>query len=210
MRARFLAVFTVVSVVLGVFVLLEPGAALAKPSQLIFCDENGHGSCRAVYAQTQSTIKKSSKSKRLRYAKTTRESRRQRVAHRRAAPSPTFSTEPSSFGSGLLGIAQRFVGTNPTDMRRLWCGRFVRFIAKLAGFPDHRNGDLAIAWRNYGRPAGRQPGAIAVMKGHVGIVADNKCPAGRVPILSGNHGHTTGYGCYPAGRIIAYRMPANA
>jgi len=46
-----------------------------------------------------------------------------------------------------------------------------------------------------------------VMPHHVGVVA-GKCPDGRIKLVSGNHGHKVGTGCYAAGKAIAWRVPA--
>jgi len=41
----------------------------------------------------------------------------------------------------------------------------------------------------------------------VGVVA-GKCPDGRIRLVSGNHGHKVGTGCYAAGKAIAWRLPS--
>ena len=108
--------------------------------------------------------------------------------------------------SNLAATAQQYIGRNPTGMRRRWCGAFMRRVVRQSGLPDNPNGNLSRSWASYGRAAAPgTTGAIAVMRGHVGIVTGT-CERG-YQVLSGNHNRTTGYGCYPASRIIAWRMP---
>lgn len=103
----------------------------------------------------------------------------------------------------LLARAARYLGGNPTGWGRVWCGRFMRMVVGHDPGPRY---NLARNWAHYGKATRRRPGAIAVMRGHVGIVArGGNCGPGRVYILSGNHGRRVGYGCYAASRIIAYR-----
>lgn len=114
---------------------------------------------------------------------------------------------PAGFSSGIAATAQMYIGRNPTGMRRRWCGAFLRVVVRQSGLPDHPGGNLARNWASYGRPAAPGAvGAIAVMRSHVGIVT-GRCGDGRIQVLSGNHNRTTGYGCYPAGRVIAWRAP---
>jgi hypothetical protein len=108
--------------------------------------------------------------------------------------------------TGLAATAQQYVGRNPTGLGRKWCGAFMKHVVRQSGLPDNPNGNLSRSWASYGRPAAPgTTGAIAVMRGHVGIVMGT-CEGG-YQVLSGNHNRTTGYGCYPAGRIIAWRTP---
>jgi uncharacterized protein (TIGR02594 family) len=106
--------------------------------------------------------------------------------------------------SELIARARRYLGTNPTGWRHVWCGRFMAMIAPGAA---HRIGNPNLA-RNWARlpHTGPQVGAIAVLTrrggGHVGVVAGF---SGRNPVLiSGNHGDRVGVGVYPAQRVIAY------
>lgn len=131
-----------------------------------------------------------------------RKARHYRLTRREAIR--RLSNSVSTAGVPLLASAARYLGGNPTGWARVWCGRFMRMIVGRDPGPRY---NLARNWAHYGKPSRRRPGAIAVMRGHVGVVAGNggRCGPGRVYILSGNHGRRVGYGCYATSRIIAYR-----
>jgi uncharacterized protein (TIGR02594 family) len=113
--------------------------------------------------------------------------------------------------SGVVAEARRWIGTNPTDMNRLWCARFMNFVLKRAGYSG-TGSDLASSFASYGhRVGGPQVGAIAVMSrgrggGHVGVVSGID-RSGNPIIISGNHNRRVGEGVYARGRIYAYVMP---
>ena len=145
------------------------------------------------------------------------QSRPQRVRQRDQAPAATsgwnFSGSPFS-GSTLIAEARRYMGTNPTKRRSLWCGAFMNLVLERTG---HARGtsDLAKSFASYGtRVSGPQVGAIAVMSrgptgGHVGIVTGMD-PKGNPIIISGNHENRVAEVAYPRGRIFAYVMPSAA
>jgi uncharacterized protein (TIGR02594 family) len=121
--------------------------------------------------------------------------------------------EQSAFGGfgtdSLVAEARKYIGTNPTGRRSLWCGAFMDFVLKHTGHPG--GGNLAMAYAHYGtRISGPRVGAIAVMHrrggGHVGVVSGID-PNGNPIIISGNHNHTTAEAVYPASRIAAYVLP---
>jgi len=129
-------------------------------------------------------------------------------------------TSHSSFGeSALVANARRFIGTNPTGRRSVWCGAFMDKILRDTG---HRGGgNLARGYLNYGpRISGPQVGAIAVMhrasgRGeHVGLVSGVDANGNPV-VISGNtwgggsSRHRVMEQSIPRGRIIAYVMPKN-
>jgi len=124
-----------------------------------------------------------------------------------AAPAPAAF---SGFGSSsVVDEARRYLGTNPTGRRSLWCGAFMDMVLKRTGHAG--GGNLAKAYASYGqRISGPQVGAIAVIGrrggGHVGVVSGID-PNGNPIIVSGNHNHTVAESVYPAGRIQAYVMP---
>lgn len=133
-----------------------------------------------------------------------------RHVHARQAP-PVVSLFGGMFGggSGLVSSARRYIGTNPTGRRRLWCGAFMAMIAPSAA--SHiNNPNLAMNWASLPRTS-PHVGAIAVMArrggGHVGIVSGFDA-SGNPTIISGNAGggivreHT-----YPRGRIRAWVSP---
>jgi uncharacterized protein (TIGR02594 family) len=118
-------------------------------------------------------------------------------------------TGPGGGAYAFVAEARRYLGTNPTGRRDLWCGAFVDLVLKRLGYKG--GGNLASAYARYGtRVSGPQIGAIAVMTrvggGHVGIVSgfDSK---GRPIIISGNYRRRVAEVVYPAGRIYAYVIP---
>lgn len=122
-----------------------------------------------------------------------------------------FSSASGGFGgSDVVAEARRFIGTNPTGRRSLWCGRFMNFVLEHTG--RHGTGsDMARSFASYGqRVSGPQVGAIAVMArhggGHVGVVSGLD-PSGNPIIVSGNHGGRVAESVYPRGRIYAYVLP---
>lgn len=123
----------------------------------------------------------------------------------------------SSFGGGrnAVAIAERYIGTNPTKMRRLWCANFMGLVEKKAG-RSGTGSNMARSYATYGKAVSRKqvrPGDIAVLSrgkrgGHVGYFvgwADN----GKAILISGNsRGGKVSKGQYAANRIIAWRRPA--
>jgi uncharacterized protein (TIGR02594 family) len=113
--------------------------------------------------------------------------------------------------SSIVAEARRWIGTNPTELDRLWCARFMNFVLKRAGYRG-TGSDMASSFASYGRRVGGpQVGAIAVMSrgnrgGHVGVVSgiDRN---GNPIIISGNHNRRVGVGVYPRGRTYAYVIP---
>jgi uncharacterized protein (TIGR02594 family) len=141
------------------------------------------------------------------YASVPRERRGRHVRqHVSNEPAATFS---GFGGSSLVAEARRYLGTNPTGRRSLWCGAFMDKVLRETG---HRGGgNLAKGYLNYGRRVfGPRVGAIAVMGrrggGHVGVVSGID-PNGNPIIVSGNHNHTVAESVYPRSRIIAYVDP---
>jgi uncharacterized protein (TIGR02594 family) len=111
----------------------------------------------------------------------------------------------------IVSEARRYIGTNPTNMARLWCARFTNFVLNRTGYRG-TGSDAALSFSSYGRRVpGPRIGAIAVMRrkggGHVGIVSGID-RHGNPILISGNNGR---YGVaetvYPRRRIIAYVMP---
>lgn len=122
-----------------------------------------------------------------------------------------------SFRSGrsaeVLAVAERYLGTNPTKMRRLWCANFVGMIEKKVG-RSGSGSNFARSYASYGQKVGKpQPGDIAVMArgkrgGHVGYFV-GWAPNGKAIIISGNsRGGKVSKGQYAASRIFAWRRPA--
>ncbi len=121
----------------------------------------------------------------------------------------------SSLGGGssdtMVVEARRYIGTNPTNRRSLWCGAFMNLVLERTGHP-RGSSDLAKSFASYGtRVSGPQVGAIAVMSrgevgGHVGVVTGID-PSGDPIIISGNHNNTVAESVYSRGRIFAYVVP---
>ncbi len=112
-------------------------------------------------------------------------------------------------GGSLVADARRYLGTNPTGRRSLWCGAFMDKVLRDSGYRG--GGNLARGYLHYGtRVSGPQVGAIAVMGrrrgGHVGVVSGVDANGNPI-VISGNHNHTVAESVYPRGRIIAYVMP---
>jgi uncharacterized protein (TIGR02594 family) len=113
--------------------------------------------------------------------------------------------------SDIVAEARRYVGTNPTDRRSLWCARFMNFVLAHTGHVG-TGSDMARSFARYGRRvSGPQIGAIAVMSrgrrgGHVGVVSGVD-EHGNPIIISGNHGNRVAEAVYPRGRVYSYVMP---
>jgi uncharacterized protein (TIGR02594 family) len=118
-------------------------------------------------------------------------------------------------GRGALALAERYIGSNPTKMRRLWCANFMGMIEKKAG-RSGSGSNFARSYASYGKKVSRsdaRPGDIVVMArgkrgGHVGYFAgwaDN----GKAIVVSGNsRGGKVSRGQYATSRIFAWRRPA--
>jgi uncharacterized protein (TIGR02594 family) len=122
-----------------------------------------------------------------------------------------YATAPSSFSSSsVVAEARRYIGTNPTNRRSLWCGAFMNMVLQRTGHKP--GGNLARGYASYGqRVSGPQIGALAIMSrgrggGHVGVVSGIDAN-GNVIVVSGNHNNTVAESVYPRGRIYAYVMP---
>jgi uncharacterized protein (TIGR02594 family) len=140
-----------------------------------------------------------------------------RVSRGHAAARPTSQDQVASAtgfaagANGLVAEARRWIGTNPTNRRSLWCAAFMNFVLQRNGH-EGTGSDLAKSFASIGRRvSGPQVGAIAVMSrrggGHVGVVSGVDS-AGNPIIVSGNsRGRRVAEGTYPRGRVYAYVMP---
>ena len=118
---------------------------------------------------------------------------------------------PVSSAYALVTEARRYLGTNPTGRKDLWCGAFLDMVLKRIGYKG--GGNLASAYARYGtRLSGPQIGAIAVIwrqgGGHVGIVTGLDT-TGNPIIISGNYQKRVAEAVYPRGRIYAYVVPSD-
>lgn len=140
-----------------------------------------------------------------------------RVASVRPASEPSLlsqmslSARTSYSMPALVAEARKYMGTNPTDRKRLWCATFMNLVLAKLGYAG-TNSDAARSFAYYGRRISEpQVGAIAVLTrgkrgGHVGVVSGID-KSGNPIIISGNHNRTVGEGVYARSRVIAYVMP---
>ena len=128
-----------------------------------------------------------------------------------AVSAPALS-EPLFSAPSLVDEARKYMGTNPTGRKKLWCATFMNMVLAKAGYAG-TNSDAARSFAYYGRRITEpRVGAIAVLRrgrhgGHVGVVAGID-GHGNPIIISGNHNHRVGEGVYPRARVIAYVMPS--
>jgi uncharacterized protein (TIGR02594 family) len=130
---------------------------------------------------------------------------------RAAAQSHANSAYGGFTNNSLVAEARKYIGTNPTGRRSLWCGAFMDMVLKRTGHKG--GGNLAFGYSHYGRRiSGPQVGAIAVMGrhggGHVGVVSGVDANGNPI-IVSGNHNHTVAESVYPRSRISAYVLPGS-
>jgi uncharacterized protein (TIGR02594 family) len=122
-----------------------------------------------------------------------------------AAQSHSNSAYGGVTSDTLVSEARKYIGTNPTGRGSLWCGAFLDMVLKRTGHTG--GGNLAWGYARYGtRVSGPQVGAIAVMRGHVGVVSGIDANGNPI-IVSGNHNHTVAESVYPRSRIAAYVVP---
>jgi uncharacterized protein (TIGR02594 family) len=126
------------------------------------------------------------------------------------APNTAGVTTTGSFGSGIISVARRYLGGNPTSRSSLWCARFMNLVLQRSGYKG-TGSDAARSFAHYGqRVSGPQVGAIAVMSrrggGHVGIITGIDA-SGNPIMISGNNGNRVKEAPISRGRIYAYVMP---
>ena len=139
-----------------------------------------------------------------------------RVASTRPEPSllsqMSLSARTSYSMPALVAEARKYMGTNPTARKRLWCATFMNLVLAKLGYAG-TNSDAARSFAYYGRRISEpKVGAIAVLTrgkrgGHVGVVSGID-PSGNPIIISGNHNRLVGEAVYARSRVIAYVMPS--
>ena len=134
---------------------------------------------------------------------------RHHARHRQAATVEATSGLGLLSEGDLVAEARKYIGTNPTGRKSLWCGAFMDMVLRNTGHKG--GGNLALGYEHYGtRVDGPQVGASAVMGrhggGHVGVVVGIDA-SGNPIIISGNHNHTVAEAVYPRAPIAAYVMP---
>jgi len=147
----------------------------------------------------------------------TRQQHATRAVSTRPAAEPSLlsqlslSARTSSATPALVAEARKYMGTNPTDRKRLWCATFMNLVLAKLGYAG-TNSDAAKSFAYYGRRISEpKVGAIAVLTrgrrgGHVGVVSGID-PSGNPIIISGNHNRLVGEAVYARARVIAYVMP---
>lgn len=137
-----------------------------------------------------------------------------RVAPSRGIPAPAVVVAPVAADPEvkpsleLVAIARRYLGTNPTGWRRLWCARFMAMIAPRLAMRV-RNPNWARDWASLPKVT-PQVGAIVVLKrgkgGHIGVVSkfDKR---GNPIVISGNHNRRVAEARYSKHRVLAYVSP---
>jgi len=124
----------------------------------------------------------------------------------------SLSARTSYAVPALVAEARKYMGTNPTDRKRLWCATFMNLVLAKLGYAG-TNSDAAKSFAYYGRRVSEpKVGAIAVLTrgkrgGHVGVVSGID-PSGNPIIISGNHNRLVGEAVYARSRVIAYVMPS--
>ena len=160
------------------------------------------------------------------HIKPTKPNRANQSAHIARQPAPVPAERPpgqqasfvqrvskSLFGRrDLVSEARKYMGTNPTDRKRLWCATFMNMVLAKVGYSG-TNSDAAKSFAQYGhRISEPKVGAIAVLTrgkrgGHVGVVSGIDAQGNPI-IISGNHNKSVGESVYPRARVIAYVMPS--
>lgn len=125
---------------------------------------------------------------------------------------PAQIVQPESIGAmqgaALVNVARFYIGTNPTGMSHVWCGRFMRFVLRRAtGRDPGPDFDAAASFARLGRPGHAGAGAIVVWsrgngRGHVGVVVQ-VTGQGRAVVISGNDGPAGGRQVMERERSIA-------
>jgi uncharacterized protein (TIGR02594 family) len=132
-------------------------------------------------------------------------------AHPHGITSLSARTTLGVGSQALVAEARKYMGTNPTDRKTLWCAAFMNFVLAKIGYAG-TNSDAAKSFTLYGRRISEpRIGAIAVLSrgrrgGHVGVVSGINAQGNPI-IISGNHNKRVGESVYPRARVIAYVMP---
>ncbi len=90
---------------------------------------------------------------------------------------------------------------------RLWCACSLNKALVANGYKSTGSNRAIDAARYGARAHGFKRNNIIVFRHHNGFATGNTkaCPAGKVQIVSGNHGNRYGVGCYSIKRIVAIR-----
>ncbi len=145
-------------------------------------------------------------------AKQQQKHKNDRAVRAPASMAMAYAPKPPALGwPVLVAEARKYMGTNPTDRKRLWCATFMNMVLAKAGYSG-TNSDAAKSFAQYGRRISEpRVGAIAVLTrgkngGHVGVVSGVDANGNPI-IISGNHNKRVGEATYARSRVIAYVMP---
>jgi uncharacterized protein (TIGR02594 family) len=117
-------------------------------------------------------------------------------ADRQAPVSRAAVSEPLFGWPTLVSEARKYLGTNPTARKKLWCATFMNLVLAKAGY-DGTHSDAAKSFAYYGRRISEpQVGAVAMLRrgkrgGHVGVVSGIDSHGNPI-IKSGNHNKRVG------------------
>lgn len=114
---------------------------------------------------------------------------------------------PASAASLVSAMTHDVGKGRPAHCPSAWCACYLEQALKKTGHAT-LGSFAARDFTRYGKKAApKTVGAIMVMPHHVGVVVGS-CSDGRVKLVSGNHGHKVGTGCYSASKAIGWRLPA--
>ena len=117
-----------------------------------------------------------------------------------------FHNGTAAASAGVVALAERYRGTNPTGHSRAWCAVFANMVLARTGHSGTGSA-AARSFARYGRAAsGPAPGVIAVWPHHVGFVVGAVAP-GRIRVISGNHNHRVAESTYSTRSVMAFRYP---
>jgi uncharacterized protein (TIGR02594 family) len=117
-----------------------------------------------------------------------------------------FRNGAAAASAGVVALAERYRGTNPTGHSRAWCAVFANMVLARTGYSGTGSA-AARSFARYGQAAsGPAPGVIAVWPHHVGFVVGAVAP-GRIRVISGNHNHRVAEGTYSTRSVMAFRYP---
>lgn len=117
--------------------------------------------------------------------------------------------------AGGAALASKYIGSNPTKMRRLWCANFVNLVEKKAGRPG-TGSNFALSFKKYGKAVplsqARANDIVVFARkggGHVGYVVEPP-KNGKIKVVSGNSGGKSGkrrvtVSYYSVKRVVAVR-----
>lgn len=121
----------------------------------------------------------------------------------------TFLAEPTvAVASSLVSYMHSQLGSGrPSGCPSRWCACYLGKSLRASGYASIAS-MRAVDYRHYGVSARAAVGAIMVMPHHVGVIDSlTRCGRGKVGLVSGNHSHRVGKGCYSVRSAVAFRMP---